>query len=192
MAKIHVATPNFSCISKDTYVYTKYSSIFRPTCVSVCLDLFYFSLFSFGFSYDTRKVFALDNNSERWKHKFKPMEKEHFVVPANSSLLNNFALISLNNLIFMFRTSFFGALNFFSLTLQAVNAYLFSVFVTHKNSKSTTFRAQKLNVVNVNVFIPLFNFQGFVCNAKLYFFTIETAFIFVFYLNKKKSKWESL
>lgn len=173
MAKIHVATPNFSCISKDTYVYTKYSSIFRPTCVSVCLDLFYFSLFSFGFSYDTRKVFALDNNSERWKHKFKPMEKEHFVVPANSSLLNNFALISLNNLIFMFRTSFFGTLNFFSLTLQAVNAYLFSVFVTHKNSKSTTFRAQKLNV-------DLFAMRNYI------FFTIETAFIFVFYLNKKK------
>jgi len=103
------------------------------------------------------------------------MEKEHFVVPANSSLLNNFALISLNNLIFMFRTSFFG-----SLTLQAVNAYLFSVFVTHKNSKSTTFRAQKLNVVNVNVFIPLFNFQGFVCNAKLYFLLLRPL-LFLFF-----------
>lgn len=121
---------------------------FSYVCVVPPVFSFIFiSLFSFGFSYDTRKVFALDNNTAKGgsEQKFKPKE-EHKVfsrLATPNNLLNKFCLdfvkqFNLDVWLKTFRTSFRGT-HFFSHT------FIYFRCVLH----TTKIQSQQLDVLKI-------------------------------------------
>lgn len=150
-AQFHIYT------SISIVIYNIHRTVsFSYVCVVPPVFSFIFiSLFSFGFSYDTRKVFALDNNTAKGgsEQKFKPKE-EHKVfsrLATPTTFSTNFALISLNNLILMFDSRLFAHL-FEALIFSHTLLFIFGVCYTQQKFKVNNLTCSKLNVVNV--FIP--------------------------------------